>query len=190
MPWDAVSLAGNAMSCKIYQSLTLFDLQPIRGPYFIEVDIDGDENATKEELEVHFCNPVYQKEEKGSKRSLVFVRNTATTDNQAKRQARLTSGDNSFVSTNILYGNNDEVSGIELDVKVTSDDSKLALCKPDTPWSVTYSIMCDSKETGPLGYNKISVSKNSDKCTLRFTAIHKSGCGSVKASGFVQYLNS
>lgn len=59
MPWDAVSLAANAMSCKIYDSLTLFDLQPIRGPYFIEVDIDGDENATKEELEVHFCNPVY-----------------------------------------------------------------------------------------------------------------------------------
>lgn len=50
--------------------------------------------------------------------------------------------------------------------------------------------MCDPKETGVLGYNKISFAKNTDKCTLRFTAIHKAGCGAVKASGFVQYLNS
>ncbi len=51
------------MSCKIYESLTLFDLEPIKGPYFMELDIDGDVNGDKEELEVHFCNPVYQNED-------------------------------------------------------------------------------------------------------------------------------
>jgi hypothetical protein len=50
--------------------------------------------------------------------------------------------------------------------------------------------MCDPNETGALGYNKLNFDKNTDKCTLRFTAIHKTGCGAVKASGFVQYLNS
>jgi hypothetical protein len=50
--------------------------------------------------------------------------------------------------------------------------------------------MCNASETGALSYDKFSFSKDSDKCTLEFTATHKAGCGTVKTSGFVQYLNS
>jgi hypothetical protein len=34
MYWDNATLALNAASCKVYEDLTLFDLQPIRGPYY------------------------------------------------------------------------------------------------------------------------------------------------------------
>jgi len=34
MKWDNATLALNAASCKVYEDLTLFDLQPIRGPYY------------------------------------------------------------------------------------------------------------------------------------------------------------
>ena len=34
LPWDNATLALNAASCKIYEDLTLFDLQPIRGPFY------------------------------------------------------------------------------------------------------------------------------------------------------------
>jgi hypothetical protein len=95
MTWDtSVTQAANDVSCKIYESLTLFDLLPIRGPYAFEIDIDGDENGSKELLEVHFCGPVKQTKDDNSKRSLVFVRDETTVDENAKRAARLTSGDN------------------------------------------------------------------------------------------------
>jgi hypothetical protein len=62
MSWDAVTLAANADSCLVYQDLTRFNLQPIRGPYYVELDLYNDVNAGKETLEVHFCNPVLQNE--------------------------------------------------------------------------------------------------------------------------------
>jgi hypothetical protein len=58
MPWDIVTLADNAESCVVYESLTLFNLTSIRGPYLVDLDLDNDVNNIKEKLEVHFCNPV------------------------------------------------------------------------------------------------------------------------------------
>jgi hypothetical protein len=97
MSWDNVTLDDNAESCVVYEDLTLFNLRPIRGPYYVELDIDNDENGSKEKLEVHFCNPVLQNESI-KKRSLIYLRNTETADPQLKRAARLTSGKNSFSS--------------------------------------------------------------------------------------------
>jgi hypothetical protein len=97
MSWDTVTLDDNAKGCVVYESLTLFNLTSIRGPYYVEVDLDNDVNGSKEKLEVHFCNPVLQ-DESINERSLVFLRNTETADPQLKRAARLTSGDNSFSS--------------------------------------------------------------------------------------------
>ena len=37
MPWDTATLAANGASCKVYLDLTLFNLTPIRGPYYIEL---------------------------------------------------------------------------------------------------------------------------------------------------------
>jgi len=50
--------------------------------------------------------------------------------------------------------------------------------------------MCSETDTGALSYDKFSFIKNSDKCTLEFTATHKAGCGTTKSSGFVQFLSS
>ena len=121
---------------------------------------------------------------------MVFVRTEETNDKQAMRQARLTSGDNSFKSTEVLYAEDGEIAGIELEVYPTSDDKEIALCKKDTPWRVILNVKCDSTLTGPLAYDNLKVKKNNDQCTLRFNAVHKAGCGAIKASGFVQYLNS
>jgi hypothetical protein len=60
LPWDTLTLADNAKSCIIYEDLTLFNLTSIRGPYYVELDLDNDVNGSKEKLEVHFCNPVLQ----------------------------------------------------------------------------------------------------------------------------------
>jgi hypothetical protein len=95
MSWDTVTLANNSKSCVIYESLTLFNLTSIRGPYYVEVDLDNDVNGSKEKLEVHFCNPVLQ-DESMKEKSLIFLRNTKTV--WLKRAARLTSGDYSFSS--------------------------------------------------------------------------------------------
>ena len=46
----------------MYEDLTLFNLQPIRGPYYVELDLDNDDKDVKEKLEVHFCYPVLQNE--------------------------------------------------------------------------------------------------------------------------------
>jgi hypothetical protein len=62
MSWDPVSLDANAASCIVYEDLTLFNLQPIRGPYYVELDLVIDSTNIKEKLEVHFCNPVLQNE--------------------------------------------------------------------------------------------------------------------------------
>ena len=64
MSWDNATLDANAASCYIYEDHALFNLNPIRGPYYIELNLDNDgENAKgKEVLEVHFCNPVIQNE--------------------------------------------------------------------------------------------------------------------------------
>ena len=58
MTWDTVTLAANAASCLVYEDLTLFNLTSIRGPYYVEFDLDNDAYAVKEKFEVHFCNPV------------------------------------------------------------------------------------------------------------------------------------
>jgi hypothetical protein len=50
--------------------------------------------------------------------------------------------------------------------------------------------MCNASETGHLSYEKFSFAKKSDDCTLEFMAFHNAGCGIVKFSGFIQYLNS
>jgi hypothetical protein len=121
---------------------------------------------------------------------LVYLRNTETADNQLKRAARLSSGDNSFRSKNVLKNDKGDISGINLIAQDSSDDSKSAFCKGTTRWSISFNVMCSETETGALSYDKFSFSKNSDDCTLEITATHKAGCGTVKASGFVQYLNS
>ena len=80
LPWDTVTNIFNAKSCIIYEDLTLFDLTSIRGPYYVELDLDNDVNGSKEKLEVYFCNPV-QQNLKYNDRSLVYLRNTKTADN-------------------------------------------------------------------------------------------------------------
>jgi hypothetical protein len=60
MPWDNSTLAANAASCLVYEDLTLFNLNPIRGPYYVELHLDNDGHNVKEVLKVHFCNPVQQ----------------------------------------------------------------------------------------------------------------------------------
>lgn len=101
MPWDKETIIDNYASCLVYVNLTLFNLQPIRGPYYVELDLDNDANGVKEKLEVHLCNPVMQNPSI-KKSSLVFLRKTDTDDVLLKRAARLTSGDTSFSSKNIL----------------------------------------------------------------------------------------
>lgn len=181
MSWDTVTLAA---SCQVYEDLTLFNLLPVRGPYYAELDLDNDAKGVKEKLEVYFCNPVKQNEAI-SKRSLVYLRNTTTANNQTKRAARLTSGDNSFSSKNVLRNGNGDITGISLIAQDSSDDSKSAFCKGTTRWSVSFNVMCNASETGALSYDKLISAKNSDKCTLEFTATHNAGCGLVKTSGFV-----
>jgi uncharacterized protein (UPF0216 family) len=82
MSWDVMSLDTIIENCKVYQDLTLFNLHPIRGPYYVELDLQNDSTKVKEKLEVHFCNPVLQNESDEKKRSLVYLRNTETTDSQ------------------------------------------------------------------------------------------------------------
>ena len=77
MPWDTITLADHAASCIVYDTLTLFNLSSIRGPYYIEKDLDNDVNGGKEKLEVHFCNPIPQNDS-NKNRSLVYLRNTET----------------------------------------------------------------------------------------------------------------
>ena len=115
----------------------------------MEVDLDGDNNTSKEILEVHFCNPVLQNDTI-KKRSLVFLRNTQTAIDQLKRAARLTSGDNSFGSKDILRNANGDISGIRLVAQDSSDESKSSFCKGTTRWSVSFNVMCDATQTGPL----------------------------------------
>lgn len=135
MSWDAVTLDANADSCFVYQDLTLFNLKPIRGPYYIELDLDNDFNASKETLEVHFCNPVRQNESIKN-RSLVYIRNSETTNPQLKRSARLTSGENSFSSMNFLTNDTGDISGISLVAYESSDESKSTFCKENNRWTV------------------------------------------------------
>ena len=80
MSWDTATLAANTASCEVYEDLILFNLTPIRGPYYIELHLDNDVQSAKEKLEVHFCNPVLQNEFAQNQKSLVFLRNTETTD--------------------------------------------------------------------------------------------------------------
>jgi hypothetical protein len=84
------------------------------------MNIDYDRNNVRERLEVHFCNPVQQSESNKNK-SLVYLRNTETADDQLKRAARFTSGDNSFTSKNVLRNVNGDISGIELIAQKSSD---------------------------------------------------------------------
>jgi hypothetical protein len=142
MSWDTITLADNADSCIVYESLTLFNLTSIRGPYYVELDLDNDANGSKEKLEVHICNPVRQNNSIES-RSLVYLRNTETDDPQLKRAVRLTSGDNSFSSKNLLINRTGDTYGISLVAQESSDDSKSAFCKEHTRWTVSFNIMCN-----------------------------------------------
>lgn len=190
MSWDKV-LDPNSVSCQVYESLTFFNLDPLKGPFIVDyLDLDGDANGNKETLEVHFCNPVYQTKKK-EKASLLFVRNINTPrDSDEARQVRLTSGQNGYKSVEILYDANNEISGLSLVAKDTSDESKLAKCKDNTPWTVKFNIMCDKEQTKELQRDKFNAVKDDKTCSLTFTANHKAGCGALKASGFVQYLNA
>jgi hypothetical protein len=184
LTWDKKYLATTVSNCKVFNSLTVFDLEKIRGPYVFDIDIDDD--GSKDLLEVHFCGPVYQKSDL-AKKSLVYIRDTVTAVEDEKRKYRLTSGELSFTSSEISY-KDDKISGVKLIPKLSSDESLGALCK-QKPWIVTMNIMCDDSKTF-LSYKDFSVNKDSDKCTLDITATHKAGCGYAQASGFVQYLNS
>jgi hypothetical protein len=50
--------------------------------------------------------------------------------------------------------------------------------------------VCSESETGAVRYDKLSFTKNSDRCTLEFKVFHNAGCGVVKAPGFLQFLSS
>jgi hypothetical protein len=114
MCWDNVTLSTNDASCLVYKDFVLFNLNPIRGPYYVEFDIDKDDHTVIRNLEVRFCNPVVQDESGRNKRSLVYLRNNATTNEQLMRAARLTSGENSYSSKNVFRTSNDDVFGIIL----------------------------------------------------------------------------
>jgi hypothetical protein len=148
-----------------------------------------DGNGSTETLEVHFCNPVYQNNEDGKKKSLVFLRDTVTADEKLKRSARLTSGDLTFASSDIQYNDDGEITGIKLFPSPTSDVSTSAVCKENTPYTVSMLVKCDNAKTS-LAVTDFSIVRDAGKCTLDITATHKAGCGAIKASGFVQYLNS
>lgn len=127
----------------------MFNLEPVKGPYFIETDIDGDANGDKEVIEVHICNPVYQKSDL-KKSSLVFIRNTETADDELKRESRLTTGSNQFNSVAIQYNDQNEVSGLSLVAGFPSETTNF--CKKDTktPWTVSFDIKCDNTQTKDL----------------------------------------
>ena len=183
------SLATISDDCLVYEDLNLFNLTALRGPYFVEMDIDEDFNRTKETLEVRFCNPVLQKDAT-MRKSLVFRRKTDTADDELKRAARLTSGDSSFSSKTVLRNDNGDITGINLVAQESSDQEKIAFCKDNTRWTVSFNVMCSPTETKALSYDKFTSKSDPSKCTLDFTAYHNAGCGLVKTSGFVQYLNS
>jgi hypothetical protein len=124
------------------------------------------------------------------KKSLVFLRKTDTADDQLKRAARLTSGDSSFGSKTVLRNDNGDITGINLVAQESSDQEKSAFCKDNTRWTVSFNVMCSPTETKALSYDKFTFASDPKKCTLDFTAYHNAGCGLVKTSGFVQYLNS
>jgi hypothetical protein len=153
------------------------------------MDLDKDVNGNKETLEVRFCNPILQKDA-SMKKSLVFLRKTDTADDQLKRAARLTSGDSSFGSKTVLRNDNGDITGINLVAQESSDPEKIAFCKDNTRWTVSFNVMCSPTETKALSYDKFTSKSDPNKCTLDFTAYHNAGCGLVKTSGFVQYLNS
>jgi hypothetical protein len=179
----------------VEEESTLFNLTAIRGPYYVKLNLDNDANGDKETLEVHFCNPVRQNG-LSVKKSLVYLRNTSTPNYQLMRAARLTSGESSFSSTNVLRNDNSDICGINLVAQDSVDYSKSAFCKDNTRWTVSFNVLCSATETGLLSYDKFSLTKNSDACTLEFTAIHKAGCGTpqswfskLKPFGLIQYLN-
>ena len=62
MSWDNEALDTIIARCEVYEDLTLFNLHPVRGPYYVELDLVIDSTKVKEKLEVHFCNPVLQNE--------------------------------------------------------------------------------------------------------------------------------
>jgi hypothetical protein len=144
MPWDAKTMALKAASCKVYTDLTLFDLQPIRGPYYVQSDLSGD--TSLETLEVHFCNPVSQSDVKDAKASLIFTRELSTADDNLKRKDRITSGSMSFESKTIQKDANGVVTGIKLAVKQPGELTEGAKCNGKA-WSVSFNIMCDKSET-------------------------------------------
>ena len=183
------NIAAIAASCLVYEDLTLFNLTEIRGPYQVNFDLDkkGANNDT-ETLEVRFCNPVLQNNAADKKKSLVFLRKTNAADDNLKRAARLTSGDISFSSKTVLRNDNGDITGITLVAQESSDKS--GFCKDNTPWTVSFNVMCNATETKALSYDKFTSKSDPNKCTLDFTAYHNAGCGLVKTSGFVQYLNS
>lgn len=124
MCWDNMTLSSNDASCLVYKDFVLFNLIPIRGPYYVEFDIDKDDHTVIRNLEVRFCNPVVQDESGRNQRSLVYLRNNVTTDEQLMRAARLTSGENSYSSNNVFKSYNGDVFGIILVAELSSDDSK------------------------------------------------------------------
>jgi hypothetical protein len=62
MSWDNEALDTIIARCEVYEDLTLFNLHPVRGPYYVELDLVIDSTKVKEKLEVHFCNPLLQNE--------------------------------------------------------------------------------------------------------------------------------
>jgi hypothetical protein len=47
MSWDNETLATNAESCQVYEDLTLFNINPIRGPYYVELELDENASSVK-----------------------------------------------------------------------------------------------------------------------------------------------
>jgi hypothetical protein len=106
------------------------------------------------------------------------------------RTARLTSGENSFSSKNLITNTTGIIIGISLVAEESSDESKDAFCKDNTRWTISFNIMCNESETGALSYDKFSFTKDSDKCTLEFNTFHNAGCSTLKPSGITQLISS
>lgn len=184
--WDDKLDVGNAGSCLITSESNSFNLAALSIPVRVDIDLDGD--GKDEVLEVMFCNPKLQNEQKDAKKSLVFVRDTITEDAQLKRVARLTSGSNDIVSKELLKGDDGKATGLKFSPKETSDTSPKALCKGN-PWKVQFEVKCDAKELSYLSVDKFKSSKNADSCELLFSATHSAGCSVVSTAEVQEYVN-
>lgn len=118
----------NKVGCTIYDDLSIFNVTALQGPYLIQYDIDYD--GIKETLEIRFCNPAYQSSLRGSKSSLIFIRDTTTTNYNKKRILRLTSGSGALRETSTIRNTNGDTLGVKyIPALLATADKDSKVCK-------------------------------------------------------------